>query len=151
MLDTMAGRSKYNGTAADLQKLLLPFVKQRATWLSYYEKGKAPKKSNGEPTKKHKAQPKNLLECPRGMWHKVRAAQRNFAIQKEKVKVVMPLLWDECRAFWPVLPSEDAKEAWCNSMVERFHNACLDLAAAQRKGSKWVEKICRDPEDLALM
>ena len=138
-----AYRNKYKGTAEDLKNLLLPFVKGRATWLAYYEHRRMTGKNK---VKDNKPQCKNLLECPPGMWCAVRGAQPNFAIQREKLKTAMPTLWDECRACWPVAPSEDQKASWCHSMVERFHNACLDLGRAHRQQLKWVEKVCRDPE-----
>ena len=138
-----ACRNKYKGTAEDLKNLLLPFVKSRATWLAYYEHRRMTGKNK---VKNNKPQCKNLLECPPGMWCAVRGAQPNFAIQREKLKTAMPTLWDECRACWPVAPSEDQKASWCHSMVERFHNACLDLGRAHRQQLKWVEKVCRDPE-----
>ena len=138
-------RSKFLGSAADLEQVLMPFVRERASWLSYYEQ--RTKRVNGKQVKSP-AQPKSLAECPHGVWNAVRTLQWNFAIQREKVRVSMASLWDACYPHWTVKPSEDQKQSWCESMTSRFHNACLDLAQAQRRNAKWFDKVCQaGPED----
>jgi hypothetical protein len=122
-----ATRNRFDGTNAELQSALSPFVTHSA-WLQY------PDKTND------KVRP-DILIAHKGMLRCLTQLSRNLSFSKKQLESVFQGLREEKQ--FQEISDPDFGEDWVQTMCKRLHQACRHTAQARlrRPPPKWVRLL----------